>query len=479
MAKPKITFLSQTELEAIHNASLEVLEKTGTVVESTEALDVLKNAGASVDYESCQVTIPPELVAEALNRAPKTVNYSARNPKNDLVLNKKKPHFCAVGGDPFLYDWETGRRRYSNTEDMARSAVIADYLDHVDLIWPLGCCSDVPEPLTHIYDMCTTLRHSEKHVEGDSSSRAEARYQIEIAAAIVGGREELKERPIFSMVNCTISPLRFDRGMTEASLELAGAGIPVAIMPMPMSGISAPVTLAGTLAEDNAEFLCGLAIVQFACPGAPVVYSGACGTVNFRTGLETAAAETMLLNTGLTQLAHRYGLPSESRGMRSASKIMDVQAGYEKAIALTTHLLSGVDIVLGMGGLEGVRINSPVSMVIDNEIIDYALRFIQGIEVNEETLALDVIHSVGPRGNYLGEKHTLEHYKERWKSRIADIDAFEAWEAKGGKPLEEVAKEKVREILATHKPKLLSEAVEKEISYILKKAEQELASTCS
>jgi len=380
------------------------------------------------------------------------------------------------GGDPFLYDWETGQRRYSTTEDMARSAVIADYLDHVDLLWPLGCCGDVPEPLTHIYDLYTYLRHSEKHVEGDSVSGAEARYQIEVAAAIVGGREELKARPIFSMVSCIISPLRFDRGMTEASLELAKAGIPVAVMPMPMSGVSGPVTLAGTLVEDNAEFLCGLVIVEFASPGAPVVYSGAGGTVNFRTGLETSSAETMLLNAGLTQLAHLYDLPSESRGMRSASKLMDAQAGYEMAIALIPHLLSGPDIVLGLGGLEGVRINSPVAMVIENEIIDYALRYIQGIEVNDETLALDVIHSVGPRGNYLGERHTLEHFRERWKSRIADISSFEAWEAEGVKSLDAVAKEKVREILATHKPEPLSEAVEKEISYILKKAKEELVS---
>jgi len=474
MAIPKVTILADTELEAIHKASLKVLEDTGVIVESREALDFLKKAGALVDYDDWRAKLPRDLVAEAIKRAPKTFTYCARNPKNDLVLDKKRPYFCAIGGDPFLFDWETGRRRYSTTEDMARSAVIADYLDHADMLWPLGCCGDVPEPLTHIYDMYTSLKNSEKHVEGDSVSAAEARYQIEIAAAIVGGREELRARPIFSMVNCTLSPLRYDRGMIEASLELAKAGVPVAVMPMPMSGVSAPVTLAGTLLEHNAEFLGGLAIIQFAGPGAPVVYAAACGTVDFRTGLETMSAETMLLNAGLTQLAHFYDLPSESRGIRSASKLVDAQAGYEKAIALIPRLLSGPDIVLGLGGLEGVRINSPAAMVIDNEIIDYALRFIQGIEVNDETLAVDVIHSVGPRGNYLGERHTLEHFRERWKSRIADIGAFETWEAEGGKSLDVVAKEKVREILATHEPEPLPEAVEREISYILKKSKEEL-----
>jgi trimethylamine--corrinoid protein Co-methyltransferase len=474
MAIPRITILSDSEQEAIHNASLNVLEDTGTIVESREALDFLKKAGAEVDYEEWRAKLPRDLAAEVIKRAPKTFTYCARNPKKDLLLEKTKPYFCATGGDPFIIDWETGRRRYCTTEDMARSTVIADYLDHVDMLWPLGGCGDVPEPLTHIYDMVTSLRHSDKHVEGDAVSAAEARYQIEIAAAIVGGREELRARPIISMVNCTLSPLRYDRGMIEASLELAKAGVPVAVMPMPMSGVSAPVTLAGTLVEHNAEFLGGLAIIQLASPGAPVVYAAACGTVDFRTGLEMQSAEMMLLNAGLTQMAHFYELPSESRGMRSASKLVDAQAGYEKAIALIPRLLSGPDIVLGLGGLEGVRINSPVAMVIDNEIIDYALRYVQGIEVSDETLAVEVIHSVGPRGNYLGERHTVEHFRERWKSRIADISAFETWEAEGSKPLEEVAKEKVREILASHKPQPLSEAAEREISYILKKSKEEL-----
>jgi len=474
MAISKITILSDSELEAIHNASLEVLEETGTIVESRDALDILKKAGAEVDYEEQRVKLPHDLVAEAIKRAPKRFTYCARDPKNDLVLDKTRPYFCAVGGDPFHIDWETNQRRYCTTEDMARSTVIADYLDHVDMMWPLGGCLDVPEPLTHIYNMVTSLKHTAKHVEGDAVSAAEARYQIEIAAAIVGGREELRARPIFSMVNCTLSPLRYERGMIEASLELAKAGIPMAVMPMAMAGMSAPVTLAGTLVEHNAEFLGGLAIIQLASPGAPVVYSVGSGTVDFRTGLEMQSAEMMLMNAGLTQMAHFYDLPSESRGMRSTSKLVDAQSGYEKAIALIPQLLSGPDIVLGLGGLEGVRINSAAALVIDNEIIDYALRYVQGIEVSEKTLAIDVIHRVGPRGNYLGERHTVERYSERWKCRIADFSAFETWEAGGSKPLDVVANEKVREILATHRPEPLSEAAEKEISYILKKSKEEL-----
>ena len=475
MSKPEISFLSQSEIEAIHKASLEVLENTGIEVMSDKALDILQKAGAKVDYEKNHATIPGNLVEEALRRAPETIKYCARNPKKDFVLNRQETHFCATGGPPFILDGETGERRYSTSEDLARCSVIADYLDHVHLIWPLGAGGDVPAPMRYIVDMYTGLRNSEKHFEGDSTSAKEAQYQIEIAAAIVGGREELRKRPIFSMVICIISPLRYDKGMTEASMELAKAGIPVAIMPMPAAGETGPATLAGTIVVNNAEFLGGLVIQEFASPGAPVVYAAGVGTVDFRTGSGISSPGSSLMHLALNQLAHHYDLPSEI-GITggTVSKLLDTQAGYEKARTIITHLLTTPDIALGLGGLERARITSPEALVIDNEIIDYALRFAQGFEVNDETLAVDVINKVGPGGIFLGEKHTLKHFRERWMSRLSDIDSFETWEKKGSKSIDKVAREKVKEILATHKPEPIPENVEKEISGILKRAETEL-----
>jgi trimethylamine--corrinoid protein Co-methyltransferase len=179
------------------------------------------------------------------------------------------------------------------------------------------------------------------------------------------------------------------------------------------------------------------------------------------------------MNLGLTQLACHYDLPRETGIMSTASKLNDAQGGYEKAVDLLPYLLGSPDILLGLGALESCRSTCPETLVIDNEIIDYAIQYSRGLEVNEETLALDVIQAVGPRGNYLGERHTVGHFRERWKSRIADIDAFEIWEKQGSKELHAVATEKVREILATHKPEPFSDAVEQELLYILKKAEEE------
>ena len=475
MSKPGISFLSESEIEAIHDASLRVLEKTGIKVMSKVALDILKKAGAKVDYETDHATINRNLVEEALKMAPRTVKYCARNPKYDFVLNKQESHFCATGGPPFMVDWETGKRRYSTSEDIAQCARIADYLDHVDLIWPLGAGNDVPAPVRYIVDMYTSLRNSEKHFEGDSTTGKEAQYQIEIAAAIVGGREELRERPIFSHVICTLPPLCYDKGMTEASIELGRAGIPVAIMPMPTAGGTGPATLAGTMVVNNAEFLGGLVIQEFASPGAPVVYAAAVGTIDFKTGANMPSPESTLMHLGLNQVARYYDLPSEI-GVTggTTSKVLDTQAGYERARTILTNLSTTPDIALGMGGLEGARMTSAEALVIDNEIIDYALRFVEGFEVNDDTLAVDIIDKVGPGGIYLGEKHTVQHFRERWMSRLSDISSYETWEKQGSRSIDEVAREKVREILATHKVTPLPEDVEKEIGRILKRAEAEL-----
>ncbi len=475
MSKPRISFLSQDEIELIHNASLEVLENTGVKVESKKALDILKEAGAKVDYEKNHATIPGDLVEEALKRAPKTIKYCARNPKYDFVLDKRVSHFSGHGGSPFTLDWESGKSRYSTAADVAHCSVIADYLDHVDTV-SLGSALDVPEPMQGIVGMYTRVSNTEKHFGAGALTARRAQYQIEIAAAIAGGTDELRKRPIFSTALCPISPLSYTNGRIDAALEYAKAGIPVTIWTMPMLGETSPATLAGAMVVDNAESLGCLVILEFTNPGAPVVYCADVGAVDFKTGSGIHSPEIYLMTLGLAQLAQHYGLPTQVEASLSASKIPDVQDGYEKATLLITYMLmdTAPDIIVGLGGLERGRLTSEEALVIDNEIIDYALGYACGLEVNGTTLALDVIHRVGPGGTFLGEKHTLQHFRERWAPKLGDMDSFEAWEQKGSRPLDEIAHEKVKEILATHKPEPLPEDVEKEISQILKRAEAEL-----
>ena len=474
MSKPRISFLSEDELNTIHNASLEVLENTGIRVTDEAVLDILKKTGAGVDYVKKHVTIPRGLVEEALRRAPKTTTYAARNPEYDVVLNKQKAHFWAEGGAPFIVDRETGERRYSRLEDSAQWAVLADYLDHFHFLWPVGQATNVPSGMRGIVGMCTALRNTEKHVGVGASSAQAAQYQIEIAAAIVGGREQLRKRPIISANVCPISPLSYEDEMTDAIIEYAKAGLPILMWPMPLMGETSPATLSGTMVINNAEVLGGLTALEFASPGVPVVYTAGVGTVDFKTGSGIISPEGTLMNLALAQLAYHYDLPMQVGSSGSASKTLDLQAGYDDAISLLAHMLIVPDMVMGFGSLDSALTSSMEALVIDNEIIDYALRYTQGFEVNDETLAVDVIDKVGPGGIFLGEKHTLQHFKERWPSRLSDIDSFEAWQKKGSKSIGEVAHEKVKEILATHKPEPIAEDVEKEIAQILKRATAEL-----
>jgi trimethylamine---corrinoid protein Co-methyltransferase len=472
MSKPGAFFLTPDEIESIHNASLQILEKTGIKVLSKDALDILKKAGAKVDYGTNRAVLPRQLVAEALEMAPKTVIYGARNPKHDFVLNQKEPHFCADGDPPFILDWETGKRRYSTTEDIAKCAIIADFLDHVHLSWVMLAATDVSAPMQDLVAICTCLRNSEKHVENEALNRKSAQYQVEIATAIVGDSKRLRERPIISSVQCPFSPLTYDKGITEGAMELGKAGIPVVLYPLPLSGATGPVTPAGTMVVANADVLGGLVIHELANPGAPVVYSAGAGTLDFKTGTQGDVPEDALMQLGLGQLARYYGLPDERPVFYGASKLTPSQANHHTVEALITNLLMepAPDIILGLGGLEGST--SLEAMVIDNEIVDYALKFTRGIEVNETTLALDVIDKAGPGGHFLIEEHTLEHFRGRWMPRL-DISSISETNKEGPESLGELAHQKVKEILAKHKPTPLPEDVEKEISKILKRAEKE------
>jgi len=474
LGKASINLLSKPDVEAIHNATLEVLETSGLKVPSKTALEILDRAGASVDYKTSRVTIPEHVVKEALKKAPKTFKFCARNPKNDFVLDKKETHITTDGYAVFIKDFETGERRNSTNEDLARWAVLADYLNTVHVFWPSVAPTDVPVPMQRIQAMVTSLSNTEKHVEFFGNNAREARYEIEIAAAVVGGERELKKRPIISAVLCPIAPCGYETGLIEAGIEFSRAGVPVAPLAMPLAGQTGPITIAGTLVVNNAEVLGNLVICEFANPGAPVLYAGCPGGVDPWTGSYIISPEGELINASLTSIARYYDLPCIISCGSSDSKIPDAQAGYERTMGFLTGILTGPDILCGLGGLEASNVMSPELLIIDNEIIEIARRISRGFEVNADTLAVDVIRKVGPGGHFMAEKHTLTHLRtEQWMPKISDRKSFEAWQKTGAKDIFKVAKEKVKEILTTHRPEQIPKNIQGEISQITKRCEKE------
>ncbi len=358
------------------------------------------------------------------------------------------------------------------------SAKIADYLDVIGVYWPMITSQDVPAHVRVLHDLEASLNNTEKHVQFETTtSPDEARFQIEMAACVVGSKKELKRKPIISSCHCTIAPLTHAKGPTEAAIEFAKAGVPIYFLPMPQAGATGPITLAGSTVVSNAESLSGLVIVQMAVPGAPMLYSSEASNFDMKALRWCAGSpECGLLTAVSCELARYYKMPSTSAGLSTDAKVPSAQACYEKAVTGTLPVFVGYDVVGGLGLLDACTVFTPEQLVIDAEIGRMLFRLARGIEVNDETLALNLVRKIGPGGNYLAEKHTLKHLeKEHFLPEITDRLSYETWEKAGSKTVIEVAREKAKEILEKHQPAPLGKDVQKEIKEIIKRAQKELA----
>ncbi len=453
MAFGRLTFLSDDEIASIHETSLRVLQEIGMKVVSKKVQSLLAENGAEVDDSRSTVRIPDALVEEAVSKAPKEMVLCGRNPNFDLSLPVKGLPFVATSGfSVFMRDFETGEKRMTNSSDLKDFAVLSDYLDQVDFFWPIVTPTELPPPLQRLHALAISFENTEKHVQHEALTEKDAKWQIKLAATIVGGEEKLKKRPIFSSVNCPVSPLVFEEGSSEAMIELARAGIPVVPMSMALCGCTAPATIAGTLVIINAENLASLVLLQCANPGAPVIYCAESTPANMKTGeINYEAPEFPLIAAGATQMARLYKLPC-----------------YTAPIGILTQMGRG-DISADFGSLENAESAALEQVILDVEEWEQAKAYLRRFKVNEETLGFDAIKKVGPGGNFLGTKHTLEHFREEiWLKKETTI-----LPSMSGSLIDR-AKEKVRQILSSHVPLQLDEGVKREISQILRECEKDM-----
>jgi len=472
--------LSRDDLKAVHWATLDVLERTGFRVYSEKCLKMLDEAGCRVNYKDRSALIPSHLVEEALRKKRRTITLYARNPKYDLKLDGRHVYISTDGNGTNTIDLETGQRRPSIKDDIAKSAVIADALDAVHVYWPVVSSQDTSPHVRHLHDLQASLANTEKHVQFETTvSPEEARFQIDMAAAVVGGKKELRKRPIVSSVHCTIAPLQHDRGSAEAALEFAKAGVPISFYSMPQAGATGPVTLAGSLTVANAEVLSGLVMAQLAAPGAPVIYGTGGAAFDMKACCRTGGSpEQGLFSAAVSELARYYGMPSVAGGFVSTAKEPGGQACYEKVISGIPQVLSGCSIIIGVGLIEDCNTLHFEELIIDEEIVKMVFRLAQGIEVSDETLALDIIGKVGPGGNFLAERHTLDYLtKEQFIPELTDRLSYEAWLKHGAKSVVDRAKEKMKTILEKHRPEPLERDIQKEIGDIMSRADRDLAKT--
>ncbi len=475
---PRFRLLSDEKLARLHQASLRILGEVGVKVTIPEAIELLEGAGCPVEGDV--VRIPGAVVEEAIASAPDRIVVYDRTGREALLLGGKNVHFgLGITGINFL-DPETGEERDFTLDDFAVCCRVADALPNTDLIGTPGVLRptpEMPQEICNQYEFAAMVTSTTKPLTVLVENGDVLRDVFAMAAAAAGGEAALRERPfIIPYLNC-VSPLVYNAETLDKLLLSAEWGIPVLCIPSGQCGATGPVTLAGSIALFNAETLAGLVVHQLKRPGAPFITGSDPAIMDMKTAnIAYASPEASLLLMGAAELAHYYGLPVTGLSISSESKRPDQQMTLEQAIGAYGCLLSGVNLMPYMGFLESGLIFSLETLVMADEIVGLLRRIFRGVPVDDDTLALDVIRSVGIGGHFLGEAHTLTRFRsEHWQPTVLTRETHHAWETRGSKVMGDRVKEKLREIIATHEPEPLPGEVEAQIYRLIDERKKSLA----
>lgn len=475
-SKLRVSVLEDDEIKAINQTALDILENIGIQMPSERALKIFADANADVDFKARRVRIPSHLVADSLSKAPRQYTMCGRRPDLDAHIGSGNgTYFFCSGEAPKIVDMDTGERRSSIKSDVEKMAKIADYLPIVSLIWPTVSAGDkgMTAPI-HGVEAC--LNNTEKHVQTESvMDWISAKYTIQMASVIAGGMDKLRERPIYSLLVCCIQPLAQDRGGIDAALAFAEAGLPVGFMSMPTLGLTGPPYQAGSLAMGLAEVLSGCVLTQIAYPGTPNFISIIPSVFDPRTAnYFMGSAFAQVASAAAVQLAHANGLPLTACKSFGGSqyRLNNWQAGIENLYGHILAVMAGADMSFGPSGMiEAVSLLDMRRILFDREILQAIDIVTDGIEVNSETLAFDMIREVGPRKDFLRQDQTAKQARKFWPPSIL----FEKARTSGEKYRDavEVAHEAIDWILTNHQPAPLPEEVRQELSRIVAAAEQD------
>jgi trimethylamine--corrinoid protein Co-methyltransferase len=468
----RLDVLSPEDVRRIHGATLDVIETVGVRFPSTKALGIWEAHGATVDRDAMVVRVPGHIIEEALQQTPAHYALGARDPAQDLWLDGNHVYVGTDGCGVEVLDLETGQRRRSCLEDVADIARLADYVEEVAFQWVAVSAQDCPPHARGLHELRAIWENSTKHAQTESIySEHEARAAVEMAAAIAGGREALRKRPVLSVMQCTLSPLGQDGGSIDAALIGAEAGLPVGFMTMASCLTTGPATMAGNLVVGNAEVISALALIQLAYPGTPVFYAAAQTASDLRTGAYTGGGpEDFLFGAATNALADFYDVPLSMGSFATGAKEPNWQAGIENSLSTFMAAVAMSDMLLGVGLLHGSRIWSYPQMLMDCEIFRIVHKMMDGILVSDETLALDVIRAVGPGGHFLAQKHTRKHMHDVWLPTLMDRRPYDEWE-KERDGAGDWARARARQILATHQPSPLDPKLGKEFERIIMEVE--------
>ncbi len=468
----RLQFLSQEQLDQLQEATLQILEEVGVKFPSEKALALFADHGAQVDHETQIVKLPRDLVRRAMATVPRYFNVGARDPACDFHLEDGVTYFCTDGCGVETVDLEAGQRRPSCKADVGMMARVADYLPSMAFYWPMVSARDHGRTAP-LHELDASFNNTVKHVQSETvMGAAFARYALEMATVIAGSEEELRRRPLFSLVVCTIAPLLQDKEGIEGAMVLAEAGVPVGFLAMPTLGTTGPATYAGSLVVGDAEVISATVLMQLVNPGAPVFHSIMHAWADPRSGNYVAYPTDARCRFAPVEMAHHWNMPSFGGAFGTESHAPGTwQAAADVSLDPLLIGLAGAEWVTGIGLNRSYTLLYPEAIILDDELYHRARYALAQMEVSPETLALDVIRDAGPGGYFLSKKHTRKHMRPLAEKLgiTHEIDA----EGKYRDPLE-AAREKVRWILANHEPEPLEKAKQAELTRILQAADREL-----
>jgi trimethylamine--corrinoid protein Co-methyltransferase len=470
---PLFRVLTEDGVQQIHETVTRVLSEVGVVFPHERAHAVFREAGAQVDGD--RVRIPPALLMEALGEAPGSFTFYDRAGDPAMLLEPYEVHFGTYGTAPYWYNPHTGEREPSTLETISSTARVCDALPNVEWSMPMGVPSDVDVPVADRYQFFEAVTNNTKTIYSSTYTADGMADVVEMAAVVAGGRERLRERPFFTTGINPATPLQYDHEVTGKLLVMADAGLPMLFNPMPMAGGTTPATMAATIVIALVEGLAGCTLAQLVNPGVPVVTGGVLTIMDMRTTVcAYGAPELTLMMAGITEMCRFYDIPSYGTAGCSNSKIPDPQAAIEATNSILGSALAGSNLIHDIGLVDSGMTVSLEAFVMSDEIIKTVRRIVGGIEVSPETLAYDLIASVGPGGHFLGEDHTLDHFREHHYSDLIDRQDFEGWMNSGAKSMNDAMTEKVHHILETHHPEPLPEEKVREMERIIERARKRL-----
>lgn len=467
----ELTVLSKQEIEMIHQATLRILGETGIVLALPEAREIMTGSGASIQGD--RVLLPPDLVEREVARCPCQVSLRGRNGET-IVLGDGKTHWHNLGGAPRIYDPDTGRHRPATLQDVRDSTRLLDALDSVTTITPFFTPHDVAGRIMSLAMYRHAVPFSTKPIHGPGvQTRPEVRYAARMAS-VIGPPPEL-----LSMAVSPISPLTFPDHTAEAIIEVARHELPFTPLPCPTAGTTAPMSLAGSLAQQNAEVLASIVLAQLVRPELPIVYCGRLAMMEPRTGFSVwGGVELGLASAATVQIGQRYHLPVNVYGLSTNSHLLDIQSGYERALNAAIPALAGADELSGIGEMDAGVMGSYAQMVCDNEIAASVRRLRRGFSVDQDALALDILTEVmDGRRNFLDQLHTVRYLRagEVMLTRLAERRSWETWDQTGRENMTQRAQAEAKQILDQHQVPPLTEDQERELDAILEEAERQLA----